>query len=503
MPSLCLVVLLGVIGFGSADPHKKPELHGQACLDNFTKGKSNFVLELNESVSSGATFLSSPSLDRDRDCLEACCRTPGCNLALVEVVHGQDNLVNSCFLLNCLYKQDFVCKFVRKEGYLSYVRLDVSDKYLHRREDKEGENEPPVAKVSRDVKTQPNKDVTLSGIESWDKEGISSYEWHLLDGDTSVVMEPVEDQPAFLHVSNLLHGQYIFQLVVTDTVEQQSSATVTITVLTKEQTEDYCLAPKKPGKCRAAFSRWWYNPDVHECETFTFGGCNANKNNYLRKEDCTQTCVNLPDTTAKGRRLEPVCTEPCRPQQFRCGDGCCIEAGLECDDTPDCADHSDEASCDKYSSGFKKLQDLEVPDSKWRCVDLPATGPCRASFSRWYYDPIAMKCNGFTYGGCNGNGNNFLHEEECENICRGVSESDIFETKSVDPSAQEGGGSAAEVAIAVFLGICILVVLAVIGYCYLKKKKSSRRRQPVVASNAVSTTEDTEHLVYNRTTKPV
>lgn len=62
----------------------------------------------------------------------------------------------------------------------------------------------------------------------------------------------------------------------------------------------------------------------------------------------------------------------------------------------------------------------------------------------------------------------------------------------------------AEVAIAVFLGICILVVLAVIGYCYLKKKRSSsRRRQPTVNNNAIATTEDTEHLVYNRTTKPV
>ncbi|PIO33984.1 hypothetical protein AB205_0123790 [Aquarana catesbeiana] len=74
-----------------------------------------------------------------------------------------------------------------------------------------------------------------------------------------------------------------------------------------------------------------------------------------------------------------------------------------------------------------------------------------------------------------------------------------------DKSAQEEGGSgSAEVAIAVFLGICILVVLAVIGYCYLKKKKSSsNRRQPPVNSTAIPTAEDTEHLVYNRTTKPV
>lgn len=115
------------------------ELHGQACLDNFTKGKSNFVLELNDSVSSGATFLSSPNLDRARDCIEACCRAPGCNLALVEMTPDHDDLIHSCFLLNCIYKQEFVCKLARKEGFLSYVLLDVSSKYLQRWEVIEGE----------------------------------------------------------------------------------------------------------------------------------------------------------------------------------------------------------------------------------------------------------------------------------------------------------------------------------------------------------------------------
>ncbi|KAM5129136.1 kunitz-type protease inhibitor 1 [Mantella aurantiaca] len=482
------------------------ELHGQACLDNFTKSKANFVLELNESVSNGATYISSPNLDRARDCMEACCRAPGCNLALVELEPDQDDIITSCFLLNCIYKQEFVCKLARKEGFLSYVLLDVSNKYLQRWEEYEGEDDPPIAKVSKDVKTQPSQNVILSGIESWDREGISNYEWNLLEGDTDVVMEKIPDQQAFLQVSNLHIGKYIFELVVTDTTDHQSSATVTVTVLTKDQTEEYCLAPKKVGRCRGAFQRWHYNSDVNDCEEFVFGGCHPNKNNYVRKEDCRQTCVNLSDLSAKGRRLQPVCDGQCHPTQFHCADGCCIPGDLECDDTPDCVDHSDETSCDKYDKGFKKLQNLEVSNSRARCVDLPETGSCRASFSRWYYDPVSMKCMGFTYGGCQGNGNNFMHEAECEEFCRGVSEQDIFDTNDGDRSAQETGGSgSAEVAIAVFLGICILVVLAVIGYCYMKKKKSSssRRRQPTVNNTPISTTEDTEHLVYNRTTKPV
>lgn len=51
----------------------------------------------------------------------------------------------------------------------------------------------------------------------------------------------------------------------------------------------------------------------------------------------------------------PVCSGSCQPTQFRCSDGCCIDGFLECDDTPDCPDGSDEASCEKCEAwGLRK-----------------------------------------------------------------------------------------------------------------------------------------------------
>ena len=55
-----------------------------------------------------------------------------------------------------------------------------------------------------------------------------------------------------------------------------------------------------------------------------------------------------------------------------------------------------------------------------RCTEPPRTGPCRASHSHWYYDPLNRKCNRFTYGGCDGNDNNFDVEESCKETCKGV-----------------------------------------------------------------------------------
>lgn len=47
-------------------------------------------------------------------------------------------------------------------------------------------------------------------------------------------------------------------------------------------------------------------------------------------------------------------------------------------------------------------------------------GRCRGSFPRWYYDPTEQLCKSFVYGGCLGNKNNYLREEECKLACRSV-----------------------------------------------------------------------------------
>lgn len=53
---------------------------------------------------------------------------------------------------------------------------------------------------------------------------------------------------------------------------------------------------------------------------------------------------------------------------------------------------------------------------------LPITsGPCEAYMPRWAYDPLREECVEFIYGGCEGNENNFMTREECQEICHGQS----------------------------------------------------------------------------------
>ncbi|XP_042299854.1 papilin-like, partial [Sceloporus undulatus] len=44
-------------------------------------------------------------------------------------------------------------------------------------------------------------------------------------------------------------------------------------------------------------------------------------------------------------------------------------------------------------------------------------GPCEAVFPRWFFNWETQKCEGFNYGGCGGNENNFKTLEECTLAC--------------------------------------------------------------------------------------
>ena len=45
---------------------------------------------------------------------------------------------------------------------------------------------------------------------------------------------------------------------------------------------DSCLQSKKVGSCRAAVPRLFYKQETEQCESFIWGGCKPNGNNFKK-----------------------------------------------------------------------------------------------------------------------------------------------------------------------------------------------------------------------------
>ncbi|XP_022817290.1 trypsin inhibitor-like [Spodoptera litura] len=52
-----------------------------------------------------------------------------------------------------------------------------------------------------------------------------------------------------------------------------------------------CSDPIYTGMCFAAIIRYAYNVTSRDCVSFTYGGCQANRNNFLTKQECRATCL--------------------------------------------------------------------------------------------------------------------------------------------------------------------------------------------------------------------
>ncbi|KAM9811603.1 kunitz-type protease inhibitor 2 [Syngnathus typhle] len=159
-----------------------------------------------------------------------------------------------------------------------------------------------------------------------------------------------------------------------------------------------CHQPMKVGSCRAAFPKFYYDIANQTCRSFTYGGCEANGNNFDSLEDCEATCNGvtgsvLPDESAATTSDDSV-------KSVRMAQIPSLNALTYEDDDDDVKDKV--ISAEEYSE---------------RCEAEPMVGPCRAAFRHWYYDSLQGQCKAFIYGGCKGNKNNYRTQKSCLDAC--------------------------------------------------------------------------------------
>ncbi|XP_072248710.1 kunitz-type protease inhibitor 2 [Leuresthes tenuis] len=205
----------------------------------------------------------------------------------------------------------------------------------------------------------------------------------------------------------------------------------------------HCRLPMKVGSCRAAFPKFFYNVTNQSCDSFIYGGCAANGNNFDSQEECEAACSGVtgsvlpddstpapPQPAAKAPRMAPEGPAESdlaesAPTQ-RTGTTSLTHWSI----MPDhclCWENLLEELCSTPSRhAFVQLE---------RCEAAPKAGPCRASLKHWFYNQETGSCQSFIYGGCRGNKNNYLSEDSCRATCTGVT----VLPSSKKASAKDGG----------------------------------------------------------------
>uniref|UniRef100_A0A8C9LCN4 BPTI/Kunitz inhibitor domain-containing protein n=1 Tax=Pavo cristatus TaxID=9049 RepID=A0A8C9LCN4_PAVCR len=74
-----------------------------------------------------------------------------------------------------------------------------------------------------------------------------------------------------------------------------------------------CALKADEGPCKAIHVRFYFNIQSRECETFEYGGCHGNANNFLTLEECQNKCV---VTGQYPFSSSSISSSNCHPQTF-------------------------------------------------------------------------------------------------------------------------------------------------------------------------------------------
>ncbi|CAB4063469.1 PAPLN [Lepeophtheirus salmonis] len=197
-----------------------------------------------------------------------------------------------------------------------------------------------------------------------------------------------------------------------------------------------CSIPPYRGPCRGNIQRWYFNNVKKICETFIFGGCLSNKNNFLSLEDCNDKCDQRSGSPSTANKcFLPIDAGNCKASLprygFDVGSKKCIVfnySGCEGNNNrfeslEDCKRNCSGSFLDTEGDNQdddeeeKKVGEEITSKTLVDCTSDADSGSCKGMFMRYYFD--GKQCSTFIYGGCLGNNNNYKSAEKCKEACSG------------------------------------------------------------------------------------
>nr|CDJ92837.1 Proteinase inhibitor I2 domain containing protein [Haemonchus contortus] len=155
-----------------------------------------------------------------------------------------------------------------------------------------------------------------------------------------------------------------------------------------------CMMPQQIGTGPYRIPRWYFNPARGRCELFYWSGCCGNGNNFQTFQSCQSACEESPNPCAV---TVSIPGGQCTPGVSSCGGGSFCHVGANAQTTTCCP----------------------KPAPIDRCQQPLNVGIGNAQLQRWYFNPLTQQCQPCIYRGLQGNENNFLSKQDCENSCLG------------------------------------------------------------------------------------
>ncbi|KAM6959283.1 kunitz-type serine protease inhibitor 6-like [Aplochiton taeniatus] len=321
-----------------------------------------------------------PEIISNEGCQKACCENADCQIAMVGM--PADGTAE-CFLVSCLKDGQDVCT-LRSDSQFRVFRKDTPPKSTGKIQVaalSDAENTDKAEHNSTDRCSHPKLvgpcraafrkyyyDAANQSCQMFIYGGCGANGNNFdTQEECERVCSPVTATPVVADASSDPIAQMRRLFLIQD---QDVHPDVPLPQLRADEFAARCEAAPEVGPCRASIRRWHYDSESGSCQSFTYGGCRANQNNYVSEESCLAACKVT--VIPKSRKL-PV------------GD----------------------------------LEDEVPKEYREACMVQSDPGPCRAAFPMFFYRHSTGTCQAFIYGGCHGNSNAYTTHEECMSRCGG------------------------------------------------------------------------------------
>ncbi|XP_028846743.1 tissue factor pathway inhibitor a isoform X2 [Denticeps clupeoides] len=171
-----------------------------------------------------------------------------------------------------------------------------------------------------------------------------------------------------------------------------------------------CHLEDEPGPCRGLVPRYYFDSKSQECKKFFYGGCFGNANNFKTIKQCQDKCQRTNGHIEKASQLD-------EDAHILTAHRVMVEPNVEKPTQPSEEAHvlpDDSAKGSHAVAERQESSDTFLPEI---CLHPINRGTCDGTERRYVFNAKTKRCQLIRYTGCGGNSNNFVLKRHCMKMC--------------------------------------------------------------------------------------